>query len=78
MDFRAATPRLRRTLITIPTGIIGTRTFTIILTPTTAPHTIDPVVIGRTTAIIAIVTSSVKRADYATLVAGADFKTVNY
>ena len=64
MDSRAATPLIPRTLIIIPTGSIGVRTFTTILIPThiriiTAPHTMGAVGTGPTTATIAIIITTV-------------------
>ena len=62
MDSLAAIPLIRRTLIIIPMGTIGARTFTTILIPThiriiTAPHTIGIVGTGPTTVTIATTAS---------------------
>ena len=64
MDSPAATPLIRRTLIIIPTGTIGVRTFTTILIPThiriiTAPHPTGIVGTGPTTVTIAIIITTV-------------------
>ena len=58
LDSLAAIPLIRRTLIIIPMGTIGARTFTTILIPThlriiTAPHTTGIVGTGPTTVTIA-------------------------
>ena len=62
LDSPAATPLIRRTLIIIPTGTTGVRTFTTILIPThiriiTAPHTIGMVGTGLITVTIATTVS---------------------
>jgi hypothetical protein len=60
LDFRAATPLTRRTLIIIPTDTIGARTFTTILIPLririiTAARPMGIAGTGHTTVTIAII-----------------------
>jgi hypothetical protein len=59
LDFRAATPLIRRTLIIIHTGTIDARTFTIILIPITVRRIMGIVDIGPTTATIAIIITNI-------------------
>ena len=71
MDSPAAIPLIRRTLIIIPTGTTGVRTFTTILIPThiriiTAPHTMDT---GPITVTIAIITNTVRNLRHGAVVA---------
>jgi hypothetical protein len=72
LDSLAATPLIRRTLIIIPTGTTGARTFTTILIRIiTAPHPMGAPATAATTVIIGIIATTVSDPG------GTDFDTVD-